>query len=120
MKNTSIALLVVICIGVNAEHHPAEVPECYLIEGQLFIWGEHLESKKVGDLEGFSLFIRGKGAERLYKSIQAKPKYNECFVDGTYTKAQGMFACHLNTKGQYSCDLGISTKEGKVYGAEPC
>ena len=98
----------------------AEGPLYHELDGSFFIWGEHLPDSEVKDLEGFSIFITGDSAKRLYEKMKAKPIYNECYNDGTITKHQGMFECNLAKSGAYSCSLGVSTKEGKVYGAESC
>ena len=75
---------------------------------------------KEKDLDGLSTFIKGEAAERLYKKMKSIAVYNECYNDGTVTKRQGMFECNMSKKGVYGCNFGISTKEGKVYGAESC
>ncbi len=95
-------------------------PDYLELEGTLFIWGDHLPDKKGEDLIGLSIFITGSAAERLYKKMKSKPVYDGCYADGTYFKNQGMFNCRISPKEKYSCSLGVSTKEGKVYGAESC
>ena len=95
-------------------------PIFHELEGTMFIWGEHLPGNEEQNLEGASFFIRGQVAERLYKKMNSKPVYNECYADGTLTKNQGMFECDLRKNGTYSCSFGLSTSDGKIYGAEPC
>lgn len=115
MKNIAIFLLVISSPAVIAQG-----PDYQTLEGSLFIWGDHLPDGKEKDLDGLSLFIKGEAAERLYKKMKSTAIYNECYSDGTVTKRQGMFECNMSKAGAYDCNFGVSTKEGKVYGAESC
>ena len=67
-----------------------------------------------------SFFIKGDAAKRIYEKIKSKAVLNECYGDGTISKYHGKFECSLNIKGEYSCNFGVSTKEGKIYGAQSC
>ena len=113
----SILILLSIIFSANAL---SQGPDYLKLEGELFIWGDHLPNKKGEDLDGLSVFITGSAAERLYKKMKSKPVYDGCYADGTYFKSQGMFTCSISPKAKYSCSFGISTKEGKLYGAESC
>ncbi len=115
MKFTLSLLLVLI-----SSFSYANGPEYLDLEGSMFIWGDHLPDGKNQDLDGLSIFITGKAAERLYKKMKAKPIYDGCLGDGTYFKSQGVFSCKISPKSTYSCDFGISTKKRKVYGGESC
>ena len=95
-------------------------PEYLELEGLLLIWGEQLPDAQYQDLDGFSLFITGEAAERLYKKMKVKPIYDDCLSDGTYTKAQGVFSCRISPKKTYACSIGVSTKEGEIQEAESC
>lgn len=114
MKTLSTILLFLPLFALSNE------PTYHELKGSMLIWGDNLPNGKDKDLEGLSIFIRGDAAERLYKKIKSKAIYNECFSNGTITKSQGMFECHLSKSGEYSCDFGISTKQGKMYASESC
>ena len=115
MKSIAIFLLV-----ISSHTVIAQGADYQTLEGSLFIWGDHLSDGKEKDLDGLSIFIKGEAAERLYKKMKSIAVYNECYDGGTVTKRQGMFECNMSKKGAYGCNFGISTKEGKVYGAESC
>ena len=115
MKNIAIFLLIISSPVVIAQG-----PDYHRLEGSLFIWGDHLPGGKKKDLDGLSIFIKGEAAKHLYRKMKSEAVYNECYNDGTVTKHQGMFECNLSKAGVYDCNFGVSTKEGKVYGAESC
>lgn len=118
MHKTMKNILLIICLLSSAVQ--AKDLILHPIDGHLFIWGEHLPESEKHDLEGISFFVTGDAAEAIYKKMKSEPTYNECINDGTMTKSQGMFECDFRKDKTYSCNFGISTKEGKVYGSEPC
>jgi len=59
-------------------------------------------------------YITGKAAADLYRSLPGKPKRDECFDDGTQTKAQGDFLCAKSPKGTHECWFGVDIRSQKL------
>ena len=90
------------------------------MEGMYYIWGDPIDKNKKPGIEGFSIFLKGEAAERLFKKIESKATYNECWDDGTLTKYQGNVECSLSPEKEYSCAFGVNIEDQKIYRAETC
>lgn len=115
MKNL-IALLMLISSPLIA----ADGPQYHDLEGTGFIWGDHLSESRNDNLDGLSLFIGGEMAQRMYEKMKEPAVYDECIDDGTITKSAGAFSCSLAPTGSFSCDFGVSVREGKLYDSQSC
>ncbi len=115
--NRILTTLLIICfsLSLNAEDR-VYTP----VEGSIHVWGDFTESKLNRDLKGFSLFLHGQSAEKMYKSIEEKATFNECYGDGTFTKYKGHMECSYSTNKIYSCKLGIDLNNNTVSRAESC
>ena len=116
MKNLltcSVAALLASCSSA------APKPPYQALEGVYFIWGDFAPAGR-DSLEGFSVFLQGKPAMRLYHLMEEVPGHNECFDDGTLSKYQGNFECSKTPSGEYSCSFGVGLEDQKIYRGEPC
>jgi len=59
-------------------------------------------------------YITGKAAADFYRSLPGKSKRDECFDDGTQTKAQGDFLCAKSPKGTHECWFGVDIRSQKL------
>ena len=92
-------------------------PEYVDMNGTLKIWGRSEGEIK---LPGFSVFLKGEAAKKLYAQMDAPALRNECFGDGTVSKYIGNFECSLDPKGAYSCSVGVGLKDQKIFRGESC
>lgn len=90
------------------------------MKGLYYIWGDPVDKNDRPGIEGFTIFLEGESAERLFKKIESEATYNECWNDGTLTKYQGNVERSLSPDKKYSCAFGVSLKDQKIYRAETC
>ena len=63
------------------------------------------------------LVIKGKAAEKIYKSMKVKPKLDLC--TNFYAKQVGNLSCTKN-KNNITCDIGINLNTGESTYGRPC
>ena len=114
MNKLLIALILFSPLAFSAGDYPSKM------EGLYYIWGDPIDKNEKPGVEGFSIFLTGEAAERLFKKIDKQATYNECWDDGTLTKYEGNVECSLSPDNKYSCAFSINLKDQKVYRAETC
>ena len=90
------------------------------MEGLYYLWGDPIDKNDEPGVDGFTIFLAGEAAERLFRKIESKATYNECWGDGTLTKMAGNVECSLLPEGNYSCAFSVDLEDQKVYRAETC
>ena len=59
-------------------------------------------------------YLTGKAAADMYGALASKPEKDECFADGSLTKAQGNFRCTKGPKGTFECWFGVDLRSQKL------
>lgn len=90
------------------------------MEGLYYIWGDPIDKNDSPGVDGFTIFLGGEAAERLFKKIETKAGHNECWDDGTLTKYEGNVECSISPDKVYSCAFSVNLKDQKIYRAETC
>ena len=114
MKNLTILLIALSSLAGAEGNYLSEM------EGLYYIWGDPVDRNDDPGVEGFSIFIEGEAAERLFKKMESKANLNECWDDGTLTKYQGSLECSVTPENMYSCSFGVNLNDQKIYRAESC
>jgi hypothetical protein len=66
------------------------------------------------------LYLTGGAASELYSALLSKPRRDECFDDGSLTKAEGEIMCTRHPTGSHECWLGIELRTQKVVPSFVC
>ena len=114
MKKLFIFILLFSPLAIAKGEYPSKM------EGAYYIWGDPIDKNNNPGIDGFTVFLEGEAAERIYKKIEEKPHHNECWDDGTLTKYAGNIECSLSPKHGYSCAFAIGVNDQKIYKAETC
>jgi hypothetical protein len=114
MNRLLILLLLCSPLVLAEGEYPSE------LEGLYYLWGDPIDKNNEPGVDGFTIFLQGEAAERLYKKIETEAVHNECWDDGTLTKFAENVECSLSPNKEYSCAFSVNLKDQKVYRAETC
>ena len=114
MRGLFFLLIVFSPLAFGAGEYPSKM------NGSYYIWGDPIDKNEKPGVDGFTIFLEGEAAERLYKKIEENATHNECWEDGTLTKFAGNVECSISPEKKYSCAFSVNLKDQKVYRAETC
>ena len=114
MKHLLVVLLFFCPTLFAANDYPSQM------EGLYYIWGDPVEKNDEPGVEGFTIFLEGEAAQRLFRKFESVAKYNECRGDGTLTKYAGNIKCSVSPENRYQCAFSVNVKEQKISRAETC
>jgi len=110
----AIAFATTLSLGVEASIAQQEPPRA--LSGTYQIGGEVIPEPPTSKTlnSHVRIYLTGRTAADFFASMPVKAKKDECFDDGTMTKAVGDLICSRSPKGKHECWFGIEFKSAKV------
>lgn len=85
--------------------------------------GTYIDPPPDAKIDRFVLSIRGKDAERIYRSMAVPEQRTDChgnLTDNSARKVAGGFECHRSDRNGYSCDVAIVFETGATEPGYAC
>jgi hypothetical protein len=105
-----IALCLAVAMHVSVAGEPRRLSGTYQLSGE----SANRMSEAVERDTHVRFYLNGRSAADLYRVLAAKPKRDECFNDGSLTKAAGDFICTKHPKGAHECWFGLDLRTQRV------